>query len=165
LNWVGIINNAVNKMECIICQDSGSEPLQDNTSCTCKYKRHPSCWIDYVHSREKVICPLCRKDLSVKPKSKPTEKTPLRQPTPVQTPYTPQLRTIPEESGRQITYQEFVDTINNYNRTQNTIVEVRPSIQPVPVTSKPQTRAQKIVKLVVILGIIVAVLVLIWVFA
>ncbi len=152
-------------MECIICQDSGSEPLQDNTSCTCKYKRHPGCWIDYVHSREKVICPLCRKDLSVKPKtnSKPTERTSLRQTTPSPTPYTPQLRTIPEESGRQITYQEFVETINNHMATQNTVIEVRPSVQPVAHTPKPQTRGQKIVKTLVILGVLVIVLVLIWV--
>jgi hypothetical protein len=158
-------------MECIICQDTGSEPVQDNTTCSCKYKRHTSCWIDYVHSREKVICPLCRKDLAAKktPKTKSSVNTPLRQTAltapVITTPYTPQLRTIPEESGRQISYQEFVDTINNYNRTQNTIVEVRPSIQPVEPAPKPQTRGQKIVKLVVILGIIVAVLVLIWVFA
>lgn len=49
-------------MECIICQDIGAEPLQDNTSCTCKYKVHNSCWIDYVNSKTNVTCLLCRKE-------------------------------------------------------------------------------------------------------
>jgi sensor c-di-GMP phosphodiesterase-like protein len=76
-------------MECLICKDSGEEPLQDNTACPCKYKRHISCWIDYIHSRPKTSCPLCRTDLSVKAKYTP------------KVPYTPQLRTIPEERSRE----------------------------------------------------------------
>ncbi len=153
-------------MDCIICQDSGSEPLQDNTSCKCKYKHHPSCWIDYVHSREKVICPLCRKDLSVKqtPKTKSTLHTPLRQSAPLQPPYTPQLRTIPEDSGRQITYQEFVETISNHLATQNTVIEVRPSVQPPP-PKKTQSTGEKIAKVIIVLGILAAVIVFITIFA
>jgi hypothetical protein len=149
-------------MNCIICQDSLSEYLQDNISCSCKYQYHIGCWIDYVHSREKVICPLCRKDLSVKQTSKtrPTLHTPLRQST--QLPYTPQLHTIPEELGQQITYQEFVDTINNYNRTQNTVVEVQSSIQ--PVSPKPESKYEKIVKIICVLGVLVAIIVLIIIF-
>ncbi len=143
-------------MECIICQDTGSEPLHENTSCKCKYKRHISCWIDYVHSRDKVICPLCRVDLSSKPvpktktsMSSPTITTPLR--LSHQTPYTPQLITIPEEQGRQITYQEFVDTVN-----QNTIIQVRPSVQPVaqPENPKDLPLGKKIAKVIIGLGII-----------
>ncbi len=154
-------------MECIICQDTGSEPVQDNTTCSCKYKRHTSCWIDYVHSRDKIICPLCRKDLTVKktPKTKSSVNTPLRASAPVATtPYAPQLRTIPEDSGRQITYQEFIDTIEQYNST-HTAIEVRPSIQPVAPPPKQQTKGEKIAKLVVILGILAAVITLIWLFA
>jgi len=49
-------------MECIICQDDTSESLQDNTFCDCKYKVHPSCWIDYVHSKTTVTCLICRKE-------------------------------------------------------------------------------------------------------
>lgn len=49
-------------MECIICQDDTSEPLQDNTLCDCKYKIHASCWIDYVHSKTTVTCLMCRKE-------------------------------------------------------------------------------------------------------
>lgn len=45
-------------MECIICKGVGVEPLSDNTNCSCKYKRHNSCWIDYVHSTDKVKDPL-----------------------------------------------------------------------------------------------------------
>jgi hypothetical protein len=79
---------------------------------------------------------------------------------PSQSPYTPQLRTIPEESGQQISYQEFADTVNRYNSTQNTI-EVRPSIQPVPEPRKPQSRAEKITKLVVVFCIVVIAIVVI----
>ncbi len=50
-------------MECIICRESGNETLFDNYSCECKYKRHNSCWIDYVHSTDKVKCLLCRQEI------------------------------------------------------------------------------------------------------
>lgn len=154
-------------MECIICQDTGSEPLQDNTSCTCKYKRHISCWIDYVHSRQKVICPLCRKDLTVKatPKTKSTLHTPLRQsaPQPVQPPYTPQLRTIPEESGRQITYQEFCEIVHqNTQQAQNVVIQVNNTTQ--VSTNNNQDKANKFFKIVLLLGILAAIVTLIWIF-
>ena len=91
-------------MECLICKDSGQEPLQENTSCPCKYKRHNSCWIDYIHSRPKTSCPLCRTDLSKKPKYIP------------KVPYTPQLRTIPEERSRE---ERLIQVTQSY---QNEIV-------------------------------------------
>lgn len=50
-------------MECIICRDSGIEPLIDNTYCGCKYKCHNGCWIDYVHSQKTVKCLMCRKPI------------------------------------------------------------------------------------------------------
>lgn len=155
-------------MDCIICQDSGSEPLQENTSCTCKYKRHISCWIDYVHSRPKVICPLCRKDLTVKPtpKTKSNIHTPLRQPLPVQTtPYTPQLRTIPEENGRQITYQEFCEIVhqNNQQLQQNVVIQVNNTTQ--VTTNNNQEKGKKLMKVVFMLCILAVVITLIWVFA
>ena len=62
-------------MECIICQDANSEPLQDNTSCTCKYKVHASCWIDYVHSKTIVTCLMCRKDRAEPKKNEIHEPT------------------------------------------------------------------------------------------
>jgi hypothetical protein len=152
-------------MSCIICQDSGSEPLQDNTSCKCKYKRHISCWIDYVHSRDKVICPLCRVDLTTKPIPKtktsmnsiPTITTPLR--LTQQTPYSSQLSSIPEEQGTQITYQEFAQTVQ-----ENTIIQVRPSIQPVsqPENPKDLPLCKKIAKVIIGLSI-VAIIVLVFV--
>lgn len=155
-------------MECIICQDIGPEPVQDNKTCSCKYKCHSSCWIDYVHSREKVICPLCRRDLTAKktPKTKSTMYTPLRQPiatAPSITPYTSHLHTIPEESGRQITYQEFVDTIQQYNT--NTIIEGRPSIQPEPSPPNQSTKGEKIVKMIICFGILITVIIIICIFA
>lgn len=52
-------------MECIICQlHEDEEPIQENTTCPCKYKRHASCWIDYVNSRPVLTCPMCRRTLS-----------------------------------------------------------------------------------------------------
>jgi hypothetical protein len=91
--------------------------------------------------------------------------TPLRQPiatAPSITPYASDLHTIPEESGRQITYREFIDTIQQYNT--NT-VEVRPAIQPVPSPPKPSTKGEKIVKTIICFGILVAVIILICIFA
>jgi hypothetical protein len=136
-------------MECIICQDTGEEPLQDNSACPCKYKRHASCWIDYVHSKTKLICPMCRKDLTAKPKVV----------APKPTPYTPLVRTVPESTGRIITYQEFVDTIH-----QNTVIQVAPSAP--PTAQKPQQvlTVEKICKLVILFGILVAVITLILIF-
>lgn len=139
-------------MDCIICQDSGQELLQENTACPCKYKRHASCWIDYVHSKTKLICPMCRKDLTAKPKAS----------TPKPTPYTPLVRTIPESTGHVITYQEFVDTIH-----QNTVIQVAPSAPPVQqAVQKPRQALtpEKLCKLVVLFGIIAAVITLIIIF-
>jgi len=48
-------------MECIICQDAGTEPLQDNEECACKYKIHNSCWLDYIRHVNNVTCLICRK--------------------------------------------------------------------------------------------------------
>jgi hypothetical protein len=110
-------------MNCIICQDLGSEPLQDITSCTCKYKCHNSCWIDYVHSTTKVKCLLCRKDLSIK--KTPKTNSALRTEHITISPYSSNLNTIPEESDTQITYQEFVNILSQNNSYQNTIITER----------------------------------------
>ena len=48
-------------MECIICQDTGIEPLQDNEECACKYKIHNSCWLDYIRHVNNITCLMCRK--------------------------------------------------------------------------------------------------------
>jgi len=151
-------------MDCIICQDSGSEPLQDNTACSCKYKRHSSCWIDYVHSTPHIKCLMCRKDLTVKPtpKTKSSLTRPLRQ-NQTTAPYAPEL-TPPPDSWRQITYQEFVDTINQSNSyQQNTTIEVRPIQQATPrveqVQPKVMSKSQKLLKIALCLGILVAIVV------
>ena len=150
-------------MECIICQDSGTEPLQDNTACSCKYKRHTTCWIDYVHSTTNLKCIMCRKDLSVKPT--PKSKSPTI--APVTIPYSPQ-RTPDEETGQQITYQEFIDTVtqsNSYQHTRN--IEVHPSIriqqqpqqQQQQVVQKPISKFKKCLKIVLCLVIIIVIVV------
>jgi hypothetical protein len=145
-------------MECIICQDIGSEPLQDNINCNCKYKFHSSCWIDYIHSRDKVICPLCRKDLT-------TKKTPLIQPISITTiPYTPQIHTIPQELGQQILYQDIINTNQQYNSTYRPI-NVSPSIHSVSMPPRRSIKREKIIKIVVIGIIIIIVIVLIALFA
>ena len=130
-------------MVCIICQDSGSEPLQKNTSCSCKYNIHSSCWIDYVHSRTTVICPLCRKDLTKKTSAK-TNST---------IPYSSQLRTHSEETGQQITYQEFVEIIHSNQRLHETPPQVSPNSN--------NTTNNKIFKLILGLGIIAVIIILI----
>ena len=146
-------------MECIICKDSGSEPLQDNIYCTCKYKFHSSCWIDYVNSKNNITCLLCRKDISTNSIQRPlpTILTPLILAT--APPYTIEDIT----SDQQITYQEFVDTIQQYN--SNTTIEVRPSIQPQPLPPNQATKGEKIIKMIVCFGILVAVIILICIFA
>ena len=161
---IGIILIIVtSKMECIICQDSGTEPLQDNTACSCKYKRHTSCWIDYVHSTTNLKCLMCRKDLSVKatPKSKSPPTVPVRLPPSI--PYSPQ-RTPDEETGQQITYQEFIDTVaqsNSYQHTRN--IEVQPSIrvqQPQQqVVQKPISKFKKCLKIALCLVIIIVIVI------
>jgi hypothetical protein len=51
-------------MECIICKDTNSKILYDNTSCECKYKFHIDCWIRYTHSLSTIKCVLCRKNVT-----------------------------------------------------------------------------------------------------
>lgn len=106
---------------------------------------------------------MCRKDLSVKsvPKTKSSLTRPLRQ-NQITAPYTPQP---PSESWRQITYQEFVDTINQSNSyQQNATIEVRVT-QPVQqprveqVQPKVISKSQKILKIALCVGIIIAIVV------
>ena len=151
-------------MECIICQDSGTEPLQDNTACSCKYKRHTSCWIDYVHSTTNLKCIMCRKDLSIKPtpKSKSSPTIPVRLPPSI--PYSPQRTQVPEEIGQQITYQEFIDTVTQSNSYQHTTnIEVHPSIriqqQQQQVVQKPISKFKKLLKIALCLVIIIVIVI------
>ncbi len=91
-------------MECIICQDSGSEPLKNNNSCACKFKYHYSCWIDYVHSTTVAKCPTCRSQLTKK-----------------STPYMPNPSAPRNINDVQISYQEFPNilerTTDSYQHT------------------------------------------------
>ena len=153
-------------MECIICQDKGSEPLQENTFCTCKYKTHNSCWIDYVHSKDKVTCPLCRKDISFKPS---TIHTPLIQPTasqilPISTP--PSSAPYILTSG-QITYQEFVEIIRHHTASFNTVITIPTAVQQTqPIQQTQQTQpiqqhnTKKIIKILLGLAIVFTILII-----
>ena len=99
---------------------------------------------------------MCRKDLSVKqiPKTKSSLTTPLRQATTI--PYSPQ-RTPVEETGQQITYQEFLDIVAQSNSyQQDTVVEVRPSVSRSQ-EQKPISNSQKLLKIVLCLGILAAI--------
>jgi hypothetical protein len=104
---------------------------------------------------------MCRKDLSVKPT--PKSKSPTI--APVTIPYSPQ-RTPDEETGQQITYQEFIDTVtqsNSYQHTRN--IEVHPSIriqqqpQQQQVVQKPISKFKKCLKIVLCLVIIIVIIV------
>jgi len=134
-------------MNCIICQDTGSEPIKDNKNCTCKYKYHSSCWIDYVHSKDKVICPLCRKDLTIKKSKNIKIKLPARQ----SPPYTSRLNRTEErqETHQQNTYQELAND-NNVPISQS-----NPSSTPNPSSQSYTTK--KILKLIVGLCIILVI--------
>lgn len=136
-------------MECIICQDKGLEPLQDNKLCSCKYKTHNSCWIDYVHSKDKITCPLCRRDISFKPQA--TVHTPLIQPS------APQISppsTLPyiQSQGQQISYQEFVEIIRQHTTPQNTVINI-PSSQPTI-----ETNTRKLTKIILGISLIFVIL-------
>ena len=96
-------------MECIICKDNNSEPIHENIHCSCKYQYHTSCWIDYINSKVHISCPLCRKDLTIKTSHK------------ISLPYS--LNTDLEQ---QISYQEFVDRIQEYNLNQNNTINMQP---------------------------------------
>jgi hypothetical protein len=142
-------------MSCIICQDTCSEPLQDNTHCSCKYKIHNSCLNDYVNSTDKVKCLLCRKEILIKPVIE-TIHTPLIQPaietiqTPIIQPSAPPYAS-PESQGQQITYQEFVEIISQYE-TSN-IITIQPTQQ---VNSQPNSK--KIIKIIIGLGLLFVIL-------
>ena len=114
---------------------------------------------------------MCRKDLSVKatPKSKSPPTVPVRLPPSI--PYSPQ-RTPDEETGQQITYQEFIDTVaqsNSYQHTRN--IEVQPSIriqqpqQQLPqqpqqqVVQKPISKFKKCLKIALCLVIIIVIVI------
>jgi hypothetical protein len=139
-------------MECIICKDSGSEPLQDNIYCTCKYKFHSSCWIDYVNSKNNTTCLLCRKDISTNSiqRSQPTILTPLILAT--APPYTIEDNT----SDQQITYQEFVDIIHNtsHNTSQNTNINIQSITEPQIQSPKSLSTSQKVIKVIIGLSIL-----------
>jgi hypothetical protein len=138
-------------MECIFCQDSGEEPLQDNTQCNCKYKRHISCWIDYVHSTNIVKCPTCRKDLTTK---KSNASTPLRQSR--HTPYTPQLDSIPEEHTQTLSYNEFAEEV----RLRINIQQPQPQQQQ-PKFTKTQEKILKIVFGMCFIALVITIVILI----
>jgi hypothetical protein len=107
---------------------------------------------------------MCRKDLSVKatPKSKSPPTVPVRLPPSI--PYSPQ-RTPDEETGQQITYQEFIDTVaqsNSYQHTRN--IEVQPSIriqqpQQQLVVQKPISKFKKCLKIALCLVIIIVIVI------
>jgi hypothetical protein len=151
-------------MSCIICQESGPEPLHENTNCSCKYKRHNSCWIDYVHSTTKVKCLLCRKEIVAPPKTQSTLNKP-------RTPVQPISDTLPYSqpllpSGQRITYQEFCEIVNSHNNSyQNADINITitPSnpIRSQPVrTQQPNTSSMnKFLKIVLGLAIVVAIVV------
>jgi hypothetical protein len=136
-------------MVCIICQDTGSEPLHDNKFCSCKYKTHNSCWNDYASSTDKIKCLLCRKEVLIKPVIE-TIHTPLIQPS--APPY--DLSEPQGQQRQQITYQEFVEIISHLE-PPNTVITVQ-STQP----DNSQPNSKKIMKTVIGLGIIFTILII-----
>ncbi len=143
-------------MNCIICQDSAIEHLQENTHCKCKYKYHIECWIDYVHSKDKITCPLCRKVITIKstPKSVSNRIEIIQSPVIQATvPYTPEQ---PGQQGQQISYQEFVDIIRQ-NDINHSAIQIHSTTQS---SLSNNLSSNKIVKISIGLGILTAIIIL-----
>lgn len=126
-------------MSCIICHETGDEPLHENISCSCKYTRHNSCWIDYVHSTSKVKCLLCRKDIATPPKTKTTLNRP-RNPVPVSSNTSPYSQSL-LPAGERISYQEFCEIVNSHNTSyQNSDINITITHTPVTAPAATQTK-------------------------
>jgi len=140
-------------MECIICQDTTFEPLQDNTLCECKYKIHASCWIDYVHSKTTVTCLLCR---SERVESKKEMIVDIK-------PTAPPLPTIIEEQREEQREEQTQQNHNPLNlvETQGSLWQTQGSFQQIRVITTREMNT-KIIKIIIIIVILVFVLVLIW---
>ena len=120
-------------MECIICYDTGPEPLQDNIWCTCKYKIHNSCWIDYVHSKTKVTCLICHQE---------------------------RVGVVESNTNNQIISELPTTIIQGHSIVQQPVIQqisVQVSVQTI------NDSIPKIVKIGICLVILILVLVLIWV--
>ena len=150
---VGLLKKIHEKMACIICHDSTSEPLYHNNYCSCKYEKHASCWIDYVHSKSILTCPICRKEISVK------------QPVPQKRnlPYTTQINLNQEEHGQSLTYHEFQEYLSENIITHNRshIIQHRQSLIHNQQPQQQESKWKKITKMVLTLSIIVVIVVVI----
>jgi hypothetical protein len=146
--------------ECLICKDTGSEPIIDNTKCTCKYKYHNTCWNRYVKSKTPVLCLLCRAPLSTYEMSS-LPQIPYR--------YNNTHRTLEQ----QITYQEFVERVNIYYRQpQPQPQPSAPVVNPEPLTPQQieyhnyiNNKYNKIFKIIICAGIVLAIVIAIVLFA
>ncbi len=138
-------------MTCIICHDSTSEPLYENKYCSCKYEKHASCWIDYVHSKTTLSCPICRKELSVKQPAPPKRNLP----------YATRMEPISEENIQSLSYQEFQDYLSEniimHNRSH--ITQQRQSL--IHNQSQQENKCNKITKMILTLSIIVVIIVVV----
>jgi len=140
-------------MECIICQDTTSETLQDNTLCDCKYKIHASCWIDYLHSKTTVTCLLCRSE-RVESKKEMIIDINLT---------APPLPTIIEEQEQEQeqTESSFQQTEGSFQQTESSFQQTEGSFQQIRVITTRELNT-KIIKIIIFIVILVFVLILIW---
>jgi hypothetical protein len=151
-------------MECIICQDTTSEPLQDNTLCDCKYKIHASCWIDYVHSKTTVTCLLCRSERVESKKEMLVDIKPTAPPLP--TIIEEQMEEQREEQREEQTQQNYnplnlVETQGSLWQTEGSLWQTEGSFQQIRVITTREMNI-KIIKIGVFIVILVFILVLIW---
>jgi hypothetical protein len=136
-------------MNCIICLDSGEEKLITNKLCSCVYKKHKTCWNNYIKSNTSAVCPLCRKNLSSSAQhsiSIPIPSAPVVEPvTGYQT-----------ENYTQITYQEFQDIIQSAQVQQATQEQIQQSRQ--NISNQVVHRKIKAILLGVVLATIIIVI-------
>jgi hypothetical protein len=117
---------------CIICQDSGNELLIKNTFCSCNYKRHNSCWLEYIKSKPINTCVQCRKVLNNIPQ--------YLVPHPIEPP-----SQYYQVNSNEISYQQLQEIIRNSSIVQhdNSNIQNNSTIQG-PITEDAQRFNKKI---------------------
>ena len=145
-------------MECIICQDTTSETLQDNTLCDCKYKIHASCWIDYVHSKTTVTCLLCRSECVESKKEMIADIKPTAPPLPT---IIEEQEQREEQSQQNHNSLNLVETEGSLWQTEGSLWQTEGSFQQIQVITTREMNT-KIIKIIIFIVILVFVLILIW---
>lgn len=116
---------------CIICMDDGLEPLLENNSCKCKYKKHSSCWEKYTQITNPLKCPTCRKIIK--------SITLQRQPAP----------SAPPDNQNIIEYTILPEIVVHQPRVINTSYQQSYQVQTRPLQTTPIQQSNQVIQTVV----------------